>query len=178
MQQDHESEFDHIIDKPDDEATPKSDWFKKPNKPSTPDRAWNDGKSIAYRPPHKWISNMAKARQPPHMFDKLMCTPIDFSAYIMNHLKIDNLTQEILYYKAVTDQLGWNNPEGHEYPFDLSKPLPLLEVQGRQAVPADYFFKNDLEYLKGGSLSKKYTTSMTKPRLLNMTILKVSKTWF
>ncbi|GJY14416.1 hypothetical protein Tco_0384838 [Tanacetum coccineum] len=55
-----------------------------------------------------------------------------------------------------------NNPEGHEYPFDLSKPLPLIEAQGHQVVPADYFFKNDLEYLKGGSSSRKYTTSTTK----------------
>ncbi|GKF92223.1 hypothetical protein Tco_0278942, partial [Tanacetum coccineum] len=58
--------------------------------------------------------------------------------------------------------LDWTNPEGHDYPFDLSKPLPLIEDQGRQVVPANYFFNNDLEYLKGGSLSSKYTTSTTK----------------
>nr|GEY74744.1 hypothetical protein [Tanacetum cinerariifolium] len=51
-------------------------------------------------------------------------------------------------YKVVTDQLDWNNPEGHEYPFDLSKPLPLIKAQGRQVVLADYFVNNDLEYLK------------------------------
>ncbi|GJW97459.1 hypothetical protein Tco_0179267 [Tanacetum coccineum] len=67
-------------------------------------------------------------------------------------------------YKAVTDQLDWNNPEGHKYPFDLSKPLPLIEAQGCQVVPADYFFNNDLEYLKGGSSSRKYTTSTTKTK--------------
>ncbi|GJV52437.1 hypothetical protein Tco_1448178 [Tanacetum coccineum] len=96
--------------------------------------------------------NIAKTRQPPHTFDELMSTPIDFSAYVMHNLKIDNLTQEILVgpafnllkgtcksfmeleyhfeecYKAVTDQLDWNNPEGHEYPFDLSKLLPLIEA--------------------------------------------------
>nr|GEY63951.1 hypothetical protein [Tanacetum cinerariifolium] len=85
------------------------DWFKKPNKPLTTDRTWNDGKSIDSRPPQKWISNINKASQPPRTFDELMSTPIDFSAYVMHNLKIDNLTQEIL-----------NNPEGHEYPFDLS----------------------------------------------------------
>ncbi|GKB36725.1 hypothetical protein Tco_0881667 [Tanacetum coccineum] len=67
-------------------------------------------------------------------------------------------------YKAVTDQLDWNKPEGHKYPFDLSKPLPLIEVQGRQVVPADYFFNNNLEYLKGRSSSRKYTTSTTKTK--------------
>ncbi|GJX38019.1 hypothetical protein Tco_0251322 [Tanacetum coccineum] len=67
-------------------------------------------------------------------------------------------------YKAITDQLDWNNPEGHEYPFDLSKPLPLIEAQGRQVVPANYFFNNDLKYLKGGSSSRKYTTSTTRTK--------------
>ncbi|GJR42396.1 retrovirus-related pol polyprotein from transposon TNT 1-94 [Tanacetum coccineum] len=67
-------------------------------------------------------------------------------------------------YKVVTDKLDWHNPEGHEYPFYLSKPLPLIEYQGRQVVPANYFFNNDLEYLKGGSSSGKYTTSTTKTK--------------
>ncbi|GJU25795.1 hypothetical protein Tco_1164416 [Tanacetum coccineum] len=52
----------------------------------------------------------------------------------------------------------------HKYPFDLSKPLPLIEVQCRQVVPADYFFNNNLEYLKGRSSSRKYTTSITKTK--------------
>nr|GEU72343.1 retrovirus-related Pol polyprotein from transposon TNT 1-94 [Tanacetum cinerariifolium] len=63
-----------------------------------------------------------------------------------------------------TDQLNWNNPEGHEYPFNLSNPLPLIEAQGRQVVPTDYFFNNALEYLKGGSSSRKYITSTTKTK--------------
>ncbi|GJZ73500.1 hypothetical protein Tco_0637646 [Tanacetum coccineum] len=113
------------------------------------------------------------AKKPPLMFNELLSTPIDFSVYVMHNLKIDNLTQEILvghafnllkgtcksfmeleyhfkeYYKAVTDQHNWNNPEGHGYPFDLNKPLPLIEAKVCQVVPADYFFNNDLEYLKG-----------------------------
>nr|GEX71266.1 hypothetical protein [Tanacetum cinerariifolium] len=67
-------------------------------------------------------------------------------------------------YKAVNDRLDWHNPEGREYPFDLSKPLPLIEVQGRQVVPADYFINNDLKYLKGGSSSSKYATSTTRTK--------------
>ncbi|GJX64999.1 hypothetical protein Tco_0299342 [Tanacetum coccineum] len=34
--------------------------------------------------------------------------------------------------------------------------------RGRQVVHVDYFINNDLEYLRGGSSSKKYTTSTTK----------------
>ncbi|GKB82329.1 hypothetical protein Tco_0949224, partial [Tanacetum coccineum] len=67
-------------------------------------------------------------------------------------------------YKVLTNRIDWNNPEGHEYPFDLSKPLPLIEAQGHQVVPANYFFNNKVEYLKGGSLSRKYTTSITKTK--------------
>ncbi|GJZ11853.1 hypothetical protein Tco_0546612 [Tanacetum coccineum] len=131
---------------------------------------------------------MAKAGKPPTTFDELMSTPIDFSAYVLHNLKIENLTQKLLVgpafnllkgicksrvelefhfeecYKAVNDKLDWTNPEGHEYPFDLSKPLPLIKDQGHQVVPANYFFNNDLKYLKGGSLSSKYTTSTTKTK--------------
>ncbi|GJY28066.1 hypothetical protein Tco_0403833 [Tanacetum coccineum] len=117
-----------------------------------------------------------------------MDTPVDFSAFVTNRLKIDNLTQEILVgpafnllkgscksfaeleyhfeecYKAVNDRLDWHNPEGCEYPFDLSKPLPLIEDRGRQVVPTDYFINNDLEYLKGGSSCCKYVTSTTRTK--------------
>ncbi|GJT34109.1 retrovirus-related pol polyprotein from transposon TNT 1-94 [Tanacetum coccineum] len=188
MQQDQGSEFGHTVDKPNGEAATKSGWFKKPNKPPTPDHAWNTTNSIDFRLPQTWINNTTKAREPPRMFNELISTPIDFSAYVMNHLKINNITQEILVgpafnllkgsyksfvelgfhveecYKVVTDQLDWNKPKGHEYPFDLSKPLSLIKVQGRQVVPADYFFNNDLEYLKGGSSSRKYITFITKTK--------------
>ncbi|GJW63599.1 hypothetical protein Tco_0115483 [Tanacetum coccineum] len=67
-------------------------------------------------------------------------------------------------YNAVTNRLDRNNPEGQEYPFDLKKPLPLIEDRGCQVVPVNYFINNDLEYLKGGSSSRKYTTSTTKTK--------------
>nr|GEU85253.1 integrase, catalytic region, zinc finger, CCHC-type, peptidase aspartic, catalytic [Tanacetum cinerariifolium] len=37
-------------------------------------------------------------------------------------------------------------------------------VKGRQVIHVDYFINNDLEYLRGGSSSKKYTTSTTKEK--------------
>ncbi|GKC76762.1 hypothetical protein Tco_1127536, partial [Tanacetum coccineum] len=129
--------------------------------PLTPDRDWNIGKQIDFRPPQTWISKIATAGKPPTTFDELMSTLISFSAYVLHNLKTDNLTQKHLvgpafnlikgtcksrvelkfhfkeYYKAVTDKLDWTNPEGHEYPLDLSKPLPLIEDQGRQAAKYD-----------------------------------------
>ncbi|GJV08524.1 hypothetical protein Tco_1346180 [Tanacetum coccineum] len=160
------NDMDYTDDQPDIEVASKSDWFKKPKEPPTPDPEWNARKTIDFRPPQTWISGIAKAIKPPLIFDELMSTPIDFSAYIMNHLKIDNLTQQHLAgpafdmlkgtcksrvelefhfkecYKAVNDHLDWKNPE----------------------VLVDYFINNDLEYLKGGSLSRKYTTSTIKTK--------------
>ncbi|GJR57736.1 hypothetical protein Tco_1499898 [Tanacetum coccineum] len=37
-------------------------------------------------------------------------------------------------YKALLEKLDWENPEGGDYPFDLSKPLPLITHGKRQRV--------------------------------------------
>ncbi|GJV73363.1 hypothetical protein Tco_1493358 [Tanacetum coccineum] len=110
-------------------------------------------KIVNFRPPQTWISKIDQAEKSPLSFDELMSTPIDFSAYVMNHLNIDNLTQDHL-----------NKPEGKEYPFDLSNPLSLIMERGRQVIPVDYIINNDLEYLREGRSSKKYTTSTTKTK--------------
>ncbi|GJX67293.1 copia protein [Tanacetum coccineum] len=121
--------------------------------------------------------------------DVFLATPIDFSAFIMNRLKIDNLTQEVLtgptydlikgtcknvveleyhleeVFKATNNQLDWHNPDGRSYPHDLSKPLPFIpNERGRHVIPFDHFINNDLEYLKGGSSCQIYTTSITKTK--------------
>ncbi|GKE15636.1 hypothetical protein Tco_1423213 [Tanacetum coccineum] len=62
------------------------------------------------------------------------------------------------------NKLDWNNPEGDCYPFDLSKPLPLQGLPGHLTIFADYFFNNDLEYLKSSDLEKTHTTSITKTK--------------
>ncbi|GKD24980.1 hypothetical protein Tco_1231194, partial [Tanacetum coccineum] len=62
------------------------------------------------------------------------------------------------------DNLDWNNPEGDRYPFDLSKPLLLQGPLGHRTVVADYFFNNDLEYLKTSDPEVTYTTSTTKTK--------------
>ncbi|GKC25166.1 hypothetical protein Tco_1027316, partial [Tanacetum coccineum] len=107
----------------------------------------------------------------------------------MNRLKLNNLTQDVLtgptydlmkgtcksvveleyhleeVFKATNDQLDWHNLEGRPYLRDLNKPLPLIQnARGRQVISFDHFINNDLEYLKGGSLSQKYTTSLTKTK--------------
>ncbi|GJT70714.1 hypothetical protein Tco_1030000 [Tanacetum coccineum] len=139
--------------------------------------------------PKVWLMTLASsAKKLSKTFDELMSTPIDFSAFIMNGLKINNLTQETLLgpafrllkgtrsnyaeleydfeecYKALSEKLDWENPEGGDYPFDLTKPLPLVMSRNRQKVPVDYFFNNDLKYLQGGISTMTYTTSLTKTK--------------
>ncbi|GKE70924.1 hypothetical protein Tco_1528996 [Tanacetum coccineum] len=73
-----------------------------------------------------------------------------------------NLAREEVY-KATTDQLDWNNPEGQQYPHDLRKTLPLIpNSRGRQVISFDHFINNDLAYLSGGVSSRTYATSVTK----------------
>ncbi|GJW31567.1 hypothetical protein Tco_0051599 [Tanacetum coccineum] len=92
---------------------------------------------------------MIQAEKPPLTFDELMSTPIDFSTFGINRLKLNKITRadlvgpvfnllkgtckscvELEYnmeecYRALIDQLDWTTPEGHKSPVDMSKPLPL-----------------------------------------------------
>nr|GFD33647.1 hypothetical protein [Tanacetum cinerariifolium] len=62
-----------------------------------------------------------------------------------------------------TNQLDWDNPEGQQYPHNLLQPLPLIpDNRGLRVIPFEHFINNDLEYLRGGASSRKYTTSVTK----------------
>nr|GEW91458.1 hypothetical protein [Tanacetum cinerariifolium] len=67
-------------------------------------------------------------------------------------------------FKALTDRLDWENPEGDRCPFYLSKPLPLKGCRGYLTVATKYFFNNDLEYLKSKDLDGKYTALITKTK--------------
>ncbi|GJT78272.1 hypothetical protein Tco_1044997 [Tanacetum coccineum] len=127
---------------------------------------------------------MVSSIKDPITFDELMATMIDFSKYVLNRLKIDNLTQDILLgpaynllkgtcsssikleecFNALTDMFDWNNPKENRYPFALSKPLPLQGHPGHLTVVAYYFFNNDLEYLKSSYLERTYTTLITKTK--------------
>ncbi|GJY91175.1 hypothetical protein Tco_0506371 [Tanacetum coccineum] len=110
-----------------------------------------------------WINNLAQKEDTRDSFNKLMDTPLDFSAFVMNQLKVDTLTPELLagptfelmkgsckslveleYFleevcKETTDNLDWNNPEGQQYPHDLRNPLPLIpNSQVTSTKDADY----------------------------------------
>ncbi|GJY85611.1 hypothetical protein Tco_0499637 [Tanacetum coccineum] len=103
--------------------------------------------------------NLAREEGPRESFDELMDTPLDFSAFMMNRLKFDTLTPELL--AGPTFKLM----KGQQYPHDLRKPLPLIpNSRGRQVIPFDHFINNDLAYLSGGVSSRTYATSVTKTK--------------
>ncbi|GKE09913.1 hypothetical protein Tco_1413464, partial [Tanacetum coccineum] len=133
--------------------------------------------------------SLAQKEDPRESFNELMDTPLDFSAFVMNRLKVDTLTPELLagptfklmkgtckslveleyffeeVYKATIDQLDWHNPEGQQYPHDLRKPLPLIpNSRGRQVISFDHFINNDFAYLSGGISSQTYATSIMKTK--------------
>ncbi|GJV25627.1 retrovirus-related pol polyprotein from transposon TNT 1-94 [Tanacetum coccineum] len=147
-----------------DETTQHHDWFHKPTKPPTPDRDWNKTSPAAHGPIQPWISNLAQKEDTRDLFYELTDTPLDFSAFMMNRLKVDTLTPELLagltfklikgsykslveleyffeeVYKETTDQLDWNNPKGrykvvrHRY----SNPMIQPELEGStQGYPLD-----------------------------------------
>ncbi|GJU07665.1 hypothetical protein Tco_1124095 [Tanacetum coccineum] len=96
---------------------------------------------------------------PRESFDELMDTPFDFSAFMMNQLKVDTLTPELL----VRADERHMQESGQRYLHDLRKPLPLIpNSRGRQVIPFAHFINNDLAYLSGGVSSQTYSTSITK----------------
>nr|GEW14481.1 hypothetical protein [Tanacetum cinerariifolium] len=181
--------------------TPNLKWFTQPPRPLTPDLEWNKHQVVLDQPEQPWFNQMVSATKDPLTFNDLMATSIDFSKYVLNSLKIDNLTQDILlgpaynllkgtcsssieldyhfqeFFNALKDRLDWNNPKGDHFPFDLSKPLPLQGHLGHLTVVANYFFNNDLEYMKSSDPERTYTTSIMKTKAARMR-LKGLKIWF
>nr|GEX97831.1 reverse transcriptase domain-containing protein [Tanacetum cinerariifolium] len=157
--------------------------------PPSPDRDWNKTVPTTHGSIQPWISELAKQNDSHSSFNEHMDTPLDFSNFLINRLKVETLTLELLagptyelrkgsckslveleyhleeVFKVTTDQLDWVNPEGQQYPHNLLKPLPLIpNNQGRRVIPFEHFINNDLEYLRGGASSRKYTTSITKTK--------------
>ncbi|GKA86385.1 hypothetical protein Tco_0808096 [Tanacetum coccineum] len=63
-----------------------------PSGSQTPDSEWNKTKIVDDRPPQSWMTQLAQASGTQSSFNEFLATPIDFSAFIINRLKINNLT--------------------------------------------------------------------------------------
>nr|GEU33011.1 putative ribonuclease H-like domain-containing protein [Tanacetum cinerariifolium] len=156
------------------------------------DRDWNKTVLAVNGSIQSWISELAKQADTRSSFNELIDTPLDFSNFLINRLKVDTLTPELLagptyelmkgsckslveleyhlkeVFKAITDQLDWVNLEGQQYPHNLLKPLPLIpNNQGRRVIPFEHFINNDLEYLRGGAQAISLTKDETPEILKN-----------
>nr|GEU82199.1 reverse transcriptase domain-containing protein [Tanacetum cinerariifolium] len=176
-------------DQPIVQSSQHREWFSQQQKPPTPDRDWNKTLPTVNGSIQPWIRELAKQADSRSSFNELMDTLLNFSNFLINRLKVDTLTLELLacptyelmkglckslveleyhlgeVFKATIDQLDWVNPEGQQYPHNLLQPLPLIpNNRGHRVIPFEHFINNDLEYLRGGASSRKYTTSITKTK--------------
>nr|GEZ16147.1 hypothetical protein [Tanacetum cinerariifolium] len=173
----------------DEEPSAGSDWGSKRRREGKEPESASAPKEKATRSAGKSTqSELTKQSDSRSSFNELMDTPVDVSAFLMKQLKVDTLTLEVLVgptyelmkgsckslveleffleeVKATIDQLDWVNPEGQQYPYNMVKHLPLIpNSRGHHVIPFDDFINNDLEYLRGGASSRKYTTSVTKTK--------------
>nr|GEU92301.1 copia protein [Tanacetum cinerariifolium] len=110
--------------------------------------------------------NLARKDNSRTSFNELMDTPLDFSAFVMNWFKLDTLTLELLasptyelmkgsckslvelefflkeVYKATTNQLDWNNPEGYLKMEVKRRSVKVKELQERCIIKAFQVIKS------------------------------------
>nr|GEU57851.1 hypothetical protein [Tanacetum cinerariifolium] len=150
------------------------DMHRQPHKPPTLNRDWNKTLPDVHGSIQPWISELAKQADTRSSFNELLDTPLDYSNFLMNQLRVDTLTSKLLarptyelikgsckslieleyhmeeVYKATIDQLDWVNLEGQRYPHNLLQPLPLIpDNRCRRVIPFAHFINNDLKYLRG-----------------------------
>nr|GFA47184.1 hypothetical protein [Tanacetum cinerariifolium] len=135
MEEPSHLEFDiGVEDQPMVQSSQHPEWFSQQQKPPSLDRDWNKTVSATHGSIQPWISELAKLSDSRSSFNELIDTPLDFSNFLINRLKVDTLTPELLagptyelmkgsckslveleyhlkVFKATTDQLDWVNPE-------------------------------------------------------------------
>ncbi|GJV35448.1 hypothetical protein Tco_1407925 [Tanacetum coccineum] len=144
-------------DQPHDASRPKTNktpnWFTQPLRPLTPDPEWN--KHQVYAMNQLKIYNLTQAHLVGPVYELLKGT-------CKSCIELEYNREEC--FKALTVKLDWNNLEGERCPFHLTNPLPLKGCLGRLTIATEYFFNNDLEFLKSSNPKKKYITSITKTK--------------
>nr|GFA53565.1 hypothetical protein [Tanacetum cinerariifolium]GFA67230.1 hypothetical protein [Tanacetum cinerariifolium] len=109
--------------------------------------------TAVHRSIQPWISELAKQVDTRFSFNELMDTPLDFSNFIMNRLRVDTLTPDLLagppydlvkgscksrieleyhleeVYKSTTDQLDWVNPKLYKLKEGDFKRLRIQDIE-------------------------------------------------
>nr|GEY05405.1 zeatin O-glucosyltransferase-like [Tanacetum cinerariifolium] len=71
------------------------DLDRRRQKPPSPNRAWNKTVPAIHESIQSWISKLAKQADTRSSFNELMDTPLDFSNFLINRLKVDTLTPKL-----------------------------------------------------------------------------------
>nr|GEW84018.1 hypothetical protein [Tanacetum cinerariifolium] len=83
-------------DQPIVQSSQHPEWFSQSQKLPTPDRDWNKTLPAIQRSTQTWISELEKQADSHSSFNELLDTLLDFSNFIMNRLRVDTLTPELL----------------------------------------------------------------------------------
>ncbi|GJX95488.1 hypothetical protein Tco_0351286 [Tanacetum coccineum] len=146
----------------------KTKWFKQSPRLATPeysDLDWSKDQNADTGPEQNWFLELEKTAKASKDFDDGSCRSCIELEY--------HLEQR---YLAFSDKLDWINPKGDRIPQDVSKPIPLLNAHGKQYIPAEFFFNQDLEYIRSGNLEeRKYTTSLTKRKATRYELYRIEE---
>ncbi|GJT95277.1 hypothetical protein Tco_1090795 [Tanacetum coccineum] len=143
---------------------------KKTSKGDTLSKSFKTGKSASAKEPFKeaayksWFNNLLYAQNDSLTFDELIATPIDFSNFAKNRLKLDKITKANLV-RPIYNLLKGTCQSSIELEYNIEECFKALSHPGHLTVAAEYFFNNDLEYLKSIDSERKYTTSITKMKV-------------
>nr|GEV77557.1 hypothetical protein [Tanacetum cinerariifolium] len=85
------------------------EWFSQQQKPLTLDHDWNKTLPAIHGSIQPWISELAKQTDSRSSFNELMDTLVEFLAFLMNRLKVDTLTPELIIAVTVLKIVEWHN---------------------------------------------------------------------
>ncbi|GJZ95729.1 hypothetical protein Tco_0668063, partial [Tanacetum coccineum] len=136
-----EDEVVHNEEQPHDDSDPKQDkstWFNQSPRPETPDPEWNKDPIADDRPEQPVCQEPSQGRK---------ITKANLRGPTFKLLK-GTCRNNI--------ELEYNMKH---------KPIPLQGPLGHLTILVDFFFNNDLKYLKTGNQERKYTISLTKTKV-------------
>nr|GEU50245.1 uncharacterized mitochondrial protein AtMg00810-like [Tanacetum cinerariifolium] len=122
--------------------------------------------------------NLAKKADSRTSFNELMDTSVDYSTFVMNRLKVDTLTPELLV--GPTYELMKGSCKSLvELELFLEEPLPLIPNSwGRRVIPFDHFINNDLSIYMVVPQAKSIQLQLQRPRQQIMDTLNELKIWY
>ncbi|GKE21753.1 hypothetical protein Tco_1433265, partial [Tanacetum coccineum] len=117
---------------------------------------------------HPYCS-LAQKVDPRELFNELMDTPLDFSAFSL--IELEYLFKEV--YKATTDQLDWINPEGQQYPHDLRKTLPLIPNSRASVIKTKATDYGHIKWIEDLVPNRMWSQVLSKRRIIVVTKLEI-----